>query len=300
MSKPIIVVGANGRLGAALVREWRRAGETVTGLGRKELDLAWDEPQLRAALERMEFRALVNCAAQTNVDRCETEEEEAFQLNAAAPTILADICRGRGARMIHVSTDYVFDGKKTTPYTEDDTAEPVSIYGASKRAGEAGVLTATGGRALVARVSWVFGPDKPSFVDQIVQRARAEEKVSAVADKISTPTYTLDAARLLRPLIFDVPQGGILHLCQSGQCTWQEYGQHALDCAAAAGVELKTRTVEPIVLADIKAFVARRPVFSAMDTEKLARLTGETPRDWRAAVQEHAQHWKKVTQASGL
>ncbi len=288
-NRNIVIVGANGRLGAALAREWRAAGESVIGLTRVEFDLAWDVPQMRAAMKQWDFGVLVNCAAQTNVDRCEAEEEEAFQLNAQAPTVLADICQDKGARIIHISTDYVFDGAKTEPYTEEDAAVPISIYGASKRAGEAGVLTASGGQGLVVRVSWVFGPDKPSFVDQIVQRARSEETVSAVADKVATPTYTTDSAKLLRPLLFETPVGGILHLSNGGHCTWQEYGQHALDCAAAAGISLKARMVAPLEMADLKAFVAKRPPYTAMSTDKLAGLTGYRPRDWREAVDEYVR-----------
>jgi dTDP-4-dehydrorhamnose reductase len=288
-SRPILVIGSHGRLGAALAREWRAQGETVHGFTRTELDLAWEQARLRAALEPLDFGVLVNCAAQTNVDRCETEEDEAFRLNAEAPTIIADVCRRKGARMIHISTDYVFDGAKTEPYTEDDPALPISLYGASKRAGEAGVLTATEGRALVVRVSWVFGPDKPSFVDQILQRARNEEHVAAIGDKIATPTYTIDTAHLLRPLLREAPIGGLLHLCNGGQCTWQEYGQHALDCAAAAGIPFKTRTVDALRMAELKAFIAKRPPFSAMSIEKLASVTGQRPRPWREAVEAHVR-----------
>lgn len=298
MLRPILIIGSHGRLGAALAREWTRAGETVIGLNRTQFDLAWEAPQMRAALKPLRFSVIVNCAAQTNVDRCETHEDEAFQLNAEAPTVIADIARDHGAKMIHISTDYVFDGAKTTPYTEDDPAQPISIYGASKRAGEAGVLTVTEGAGLVVRVSWVFGPDKPSFVDQIIQRALKEETVSAVADKVATPTYTLDAARLLHPLLFDDDARGLLHLSNGGACTWQEYGQHALDCAAAAGAPLKTRTVEPLKMADLKAFIAKRPPYTAMETSKIVTLTGLTPRDWKAAVQEHVTKQVKGIPAS--
>jgi len=298
MLRPILILGSHGRLGAALAREWTRAGETVIGLNRTQFDLSWEAPQMRAALKPLRFAVVVNCAAQTNVDRCETHEDEAFQLNAEAPTVIADIARDHGAKMIHISTDYVFDGAKTTPYTEEDPAQPISIYGASKRAGEAGVLTVTEGAGLVVRVSWVFGPDKPSFVDQIIQRALKEETVSAVADKVATPTYTLDAARLLHPLLFNDEARGLLHLSNSGSCTWQEYGQHALDCAAAAGAPLKARTVEPLQMADLKAFIARRPPYTAMETSKIVTLSGLTPRDWKVAVQEHVTQQVKSISAS--
>jgi dTDP-4-dehydrorhamnose reductase len=285
MSRRIVVTGAAGRLGSALVREWRAVGEDVIGLARPEFDLGSPE-QIRAALEPLDFGVLVNCAAQTNVDRCETHPEEATALNADAVRIMAGICATKGARLIQISTDYVFDGAKQTPYTEEDAAEPISHYGESKRAGEIAALE-TSERNLVARVSWVFGPDRPSFVDSILERARTEANIAAVADKIAVPTYSLDAALLLRPLLFDIPTGGVVHLCNAGSCTWQEYGQHALDCAIAAGDQLKATTVDPQKMSDIKAFIARRPPNTAMATEKLARLTGTVPREWREAVREY-------------
>ena len=287
VSKRIIITGAGGRLGAALAREWRAAGEEVTGFARQELDLSQPD-QLRATLEPLDFAVLVNCAAQTNVDRCETHPDEAMQINADAVRVLAEICTKKGARCLQISTDYVFDGAKVGAYTEEDAALPISHYGASKKAGETALLEVSD-KHLAVRVSWVFGPDRPSFVDQILQRARTEESVAAITDKIAVPTYTLDAARLLRPLLFQKPVGGLLHLCNGGQCTWQEYGQFALDCAADAGMELKARTVGALKMADLKAFIAKRPPNTAMSTDKLASIIGEQPRDWRDAVREYVR-----------
>jgi dTDP-4-dehydrorhamnose reductase len=289
VSKRIVVTGAGGRLGTALVREWKAAGLDVIGLARQELDLAHPEA-MRSVLGGMDFDLLVNCAAQTNVDRCETHPDEAMQINAQAVRTVAEACKTKGARCIHISTDYVFDGAKHTPYTEEDPVVPISHYGESKRAGELAALEVSD-RNLVLRVAWVFGPDRPSFIDQVIKRAQSEEKVEAVCDKIAVPTYTLDAARLMRPLLFDVPAAGVLHVCNNGECTWQAYGQHALDCAAAAGMALKAKTVGPLRMADLKAFIAKRPPYTAMSTEKLARLTGMRPRDWKDAVREYVvQH----------
>jgi dTDP-4-dehydrorhamnose reductase len=285
VSRRIVVPGAAGRLGAALVREWRKAGEDVIGFTRQELDLA-RPGQLGSVLDPLDFDVLVNCAAQTNVDRCETQFEEAMQVNAHAVRALAAICSRKGARCIHISTDYVFDGAKRIPYTEEDEVVPISRYGESKRAGEIALLEVSD-RHLVVRVSWVFGPDRPSFVDQMLQRAQTDEKIEAVADKVAVPTYTLDAARLLRPLLFDVPAGGVVHLCNSGECTWQEYAQFAIDCAIAAGVPLKARKVGALRMADLKAFIAKRSPYSAMSTEKLTKLTGMRPRHWTEAVREY-------------
>ena len=170
MSQTIVVTGAGGRLGAALVRQWKAAKEDVIGLKRADLDLSRPE-QMRDALESLDFGVLVNCAAQTNVDRCETHFDEAMRINAQAVGELAEICQEKGARCIHISTDYVFDGEKETPYTEEDQAQPISRYGESKLAGEFALLNVSSTN-LVVRVSWVFGPDRPSFVDQVLQKAR--------------------------------------------------------------------------------------------------------------------------------
>ena len=289
MSGPrIAVVGSGGRLGAALVREWRAAGEDVTGFARADLDIG-DDGKMQAALAG--FDVLVNCAALTNVDLCETEPELAHRINAHAVKTLAEIASANGARVIHISTDYVFDGAKQTPYVEEDAAEPISVYGASKRAGEVALLGVSD-KHLAVRVSWVFGPDRASFIDGILKRALEHDHAEAIADKIAVPTYTLDAAHLLRPFLADIPAGGLLHLCNGGACTWQEYGQHAIDCAVAAGVSMKARTVAPLKMADLKAFIARRPPNTAMSTEKLARLSGAVPRPWEVAVEEYVRaHW---------
>src|SRR5205823_1740530 len=154
---------------------------------------------------------------------------------------------------------------------EIDPAKPISVYGESKRAGEENVLAlqhrsasakATADRHLVVRVSWVFGPDRPSFLDAMIKRAREEEKIDAVADKFSTPTYASDIARMLTQFFdTDVPNG-VLHFANSGECSWQEYAQHALDCCHALGVPLKAKTVGTLKIADMQNWIARRPVYS--------------------------------------
>ena len=280
----LVIIGSGGRLGAALARAWSGEHEII-GFNHAALDLA-DTDAIHAALAPLKFDALVNCAALTNVDYCETHEEEAYLLNAAAPLTLGTLCAEKNARLIHISTDYVFDGEKREPYTEEDPAEPLGLYAESKLAGEEALLDEYP-QHLVARVSWVFGPDRPSFVDQILKRALETDALAAIADKWAVPTYTHDVAQWLRPFLRDVPEGGLLHLCNGGSCTWQEYGQFALDLAAAAGAPLKGRTVAPQAMADLKAFVAKRPVYTVMSTAKLTRLTGLTPRPWQAAVEEY-------------
>src|ERR1700719_1237116 len=136
----IVIIGAGGRLGSALMREYRDKFE-ILGFDHEQLDIS-DEKETNEWLSPLDFDVLINAAAFTNVDLCETKREEAFQINAAAPKNLAQICRDKKVRLIHFSTDYVFDGEKQEPYLESDVAKPISVYGESKRAGEANVLAA--------------------------------------------------------------------------------------------------------------------------------------------------------------
>jgi dTDP-4-dehydrorhamnose reductase len=161
----------------------------------------------------------------------------------------------------------------------------LSVYAESKLAGEEEVL-AVSPKNLVVRLSWVFGPDKPSFIDQIIQRAREHEVVTAVADKFSSPTYTLDVAKWLR-LAIDKNANGILHLANNGGCSWQEWAQYAIDVCHKLGLPLKAERVGAASLAEMKNFVAQRPVHTVLSTAKFAALTGLQPRHWREAVAEY-------------
>src|SRR5262249_17165852 len=174
----IVILGTGGRLGAALMRQYRERYDPA-GFNHAQLDLA-NLDEVRGKLGGMNFDVLINAAGFTNVDACETERDHAFLINGEAPGILAEICSEKDAKLIHFSTDYVFDGEKHAPYTEDDQAHPISAYGESKLAGEKCVLAAEDGH-LVVRVSWVFGPDRPSFVDAMIKRAQQEEKIEAIS-----------------------------------------------------------------------------------------------------------------------
>src|SRR5207253_3954093 len=235
----IAIVGANGRLGAALVREYQRDYE-VTSYDRRQLDLSQLD-RVRSALAATKFELLINCAALTNVDYCESHREEAFVVNAEAPRLLAEIANEKSAKLLHFSTDYVFDGKKTDPYVEEDKAIPLSVYGESKLEGERRVLEVSS-QHLVVRLSWVFGPDKPGFIDQIIQRARENDVVTAVADKFSAPTYTIDVANWLR-LTIDINANVILLLVNNGVCSCQQWDQYSIDVCRSLVLPLKDERV---------------------------------------------------------
>ncbi len=353
----IVIIGSGGRLGAALTREYRDKFDVV-GFNHAQLDLTNFE-QVREKVAAFDFDVLINCAAFTNVDLCETQRDLAFRINAEAPRVLAEICRRKKAKLIHFSTDYVFDGEKREPYTEDDVAKPISFYGESKREGEKLVLQtqdrpasrpegsrldqsagsasffdlgpsstelssiegAAGlgpvRRHLVVRVSWVFGPDRPSFIDGVIKRARENEHVEAIADKFSTPTYTLDIAQMLLKVVAAVADrgsggagrgssaagvndpgyssdpgySGILHFANAGECSWQEYGQFALDTCRSLGISLKVKTVGALKMADMKNWMARRPVYSVLSAGKFFSRTGTTPRNWRDAVADYVREF---------
>src|SRR4030095_16738191 len=280
----IVVLGAGGRLGAALLREYRGKYD-IAGFSHAQLDLA-NLDDVRGKLGAMNFDVLLNAAGFTNVDACETERDRAFLINAEAPGVLGEICNEKDAKLIHFSTDYVFDGEKRAPYTEEDQANPISLYGESKLAGEKNVFAA-GNRHLVVRVSWVFGPDRPSFIDAMIKRAQQDEKIDAISDKFSTPTYTHDMAHMLPRFFNSRVAGGILHFANAGKCTWQEYAQWALDCCRDAGISLKVRTVGAVKLTDMTNWTARRPVYSVLSTAKYSETTGTSPRPWREAVADY-------------
>ena len=290
----VLILGSNGRLGSALARQWASLPDIkLLPLTRAEIDLS-DPVKAEAGLAAQEFGAgdvVVNCAAATDVDACERDPEMAAKINAEAPGRLARLCAARSARLVHIGTDYVFDGALDRPYTEEDEARPLSHYGATKLEGDLEVLAASPLHAVI-RVSWVFGPDKPSFVDAIVRRALTNPEAAAVHDKTSSPSYTEDMAVWLEAFLTPSLAGGIYHLCNSGTCSWRDYGEYALECAKKNGLPVLTTTVAPLKLSDMKSFIAVRPPHTSLDTGKFTRATGIAPRHWKEAVEEYFSNWK--------
>ena len=225
-------------------------------------------------------------AALTRLDYCEHHPAEAHAVNAAAPAHLAALCAERRARFIHLSTDYVYDGSSPGLRRESDPCLPLSIYALTKRDAEQAVLAAHPD-FLVARASWIYGPDRPSFPDAIIQRAQNASHGLAIADKWSSPSYSRDLALQLEALLLNPDARGLVNLCNAGSCSWLEYGQAALDLAHQAGVPLRCRTLSPQTCAEMPGFLAQRPRHTAMDSSRLAALTGLTPRPWRDALADY-------------
>ena len=284
----VAVSGVNGRVGKALA-EGLSGGHEVIPLTRREMDLA-DGASLRRALEGLDCEVFLNPAGLTSLEQCEDEPELAWRVNALAPAEIAAWATGKGVRMVHFSTDYVFDGRGGPALLgEGEPVAPLSGYGRSKAAGERAVCEAGAGHA-VWRVSWVFGVEKPSFVDGVMAAARAGKALTAVADKQSLPTHTAELVEWMREFL-ERPGGGLFHACQGGTpASWHDLAGHVVErmaaCGALAGVPPVARRslAEAVAAGD---FRASRPRFTAMDNRRLAAWTGVVPRDWREVLAEY-------------
>jgi dTDP-4-dehydrorhamnose reductase len=288
-SMRIAIIGAGGRLGHALANHLHPHHQLIE-LTHDSMDLG-DQASIHRALDEVTVDVLILAAAMTAVDYCESHESEAFAINAEGPREIARICAKKGIKMVYISTDFVFDGKKEGSYAEGDEAAPVNVYGASKRKGEEHVLEASNNN-LVVRVSWLFGSDGPAFPEWIIQQAMTRDAVALPEEKTGSPTFCGDLVEYLESLLElgGDAASGIVHLCNSGSCTWREWGQFCVDAAIAAGLDIKAKRIEANRLEDIAAFIARRPANSVMATEKFTRLTGIVPRSWQESMMEHFSH----------
>ena len=279
----LLITGTKGRLGAALVAAYASRHEIVC-VGRSELDLSVPE-RISPALGRLDFDLVIHCAAITSPDACERAPELATCVNAISPAVIASECRRRGARMIQISTDYVYGGDNQAFLTESMTAMPVNHYGRTKLEAERGVLRELP-EALVARVSWLFGSGS-SFPDQILKQARGGSKLEAIADKWSAPTSVHDIAVWLERLWqHEKAPTGVINLCNSGSATWQSYGQTIIDLAVELQLLPARLEVEPNKLEDFTHFIARRPRFTTMSNKRLSGLLGAPIRSWQEALKE--------------
>lgn len=279
----VVVLGANGQLGTAVVRALGAAsGYTVRSLTHDEIEVA-DPDSVRAALEDGRPDVVVNCAAFHRVDDCEDRPQEALRVNALGALHVARTCAGLDAVCVHVSTDYVFGGHGRGPYTEDDLPSPVNIYGASKLAGEHLVAQACP-RWLLVRVASLFGTapvraKKGHFVDAVLAKANAGEPVTVVDDVRMSPTYTHDAARALEALIRQRAHG-LVHLTNAGSCSWYEFASRIVACAGLAATVVPT-------LASEYPMRARRPVDSSLRSVRTSEEVRRHLRPWDEALRAY-------------
>ena len=290
----ILLLGANGQLGFELLRALAPLGELVAATrdgsladGRRGLraDLA-DPDSLRQALDDARADLIVNAAAYTAVDRAEDEPDLADRINHHAVGDIGAWAARHGARVVHYSTDYVFDGNATRAYREDDATAPAGVYGMTKRAGEQ-ALRASGARQLVFRTAWVYAARGHNFLRTMLRLAGEREELRVVADQVGSPTPArliadVTATVLVRPA---VASDGVFHLVSRGQCSWHGFAAAIVEGAAARGLLARVPRVLPIASADYPTR-ARRPAWSVLDGSRLENTFGLQLPDWRAGLDQ--------------
>lgn len=269
----ILVVGANGMLGHDLMTVLE--GE-VRGVDLPDIDITSLE-SVRRVLLTLKPETIINAAAYTDVDGCETNVEQAMAVNGEGVGLLALTAREIGAKLVQISSDYVFDGLKGTPYLEDDPVSPLSIYGESKLAGELNAAMAP--EYLIVRTQWLYGAYGKNFVETMLRLAGEKSELSVVDDQIGSPTFTKDLATAIKALL-DKGCSGIYHAANSGYCSWNEFARAIFE---EEGLKIK---VNGMTTKELDR-PANRPLYSTLDCSKLERDTGFKPQPWREALREY-------------
>jgi dTDP-4-dehydrorhamnose reductase len=291
-SQKLLLIGADGQVGQELRHALASLG-TVIPLTRQQLDLSQGE-MLRQRIRALQPQAIINAAAYTAVDQAEKEPNLAQEINGIAPPIMAEIAQELGAWFLHISTDYVFDGTKNTPYLETDPPQPLSIYGKSKLAGEIGIQR-LGGKNLILRTAWVYGIyGKGNFVKTMLRLGQTREEIRVVADQIGSPTSALDIATAIDNL-YQVQATGIYHFTNSGVASWFDFAVAIFEEAKAIGIPLQIKQVIPITTADYPT-PATRPAYSVLSGQKISQTLGYYPPHWRHSL----RNMLKSGQAQGI
>jgi len=275
----LLVTGSNGQLGWALARTLAPMGEVIA-TDRAALDLSKPEtiaPMIRALRPDI----ILNAAAYTAVDQAESEPALAATINATAPGILAEEAKRYGALLVHYSTDYVFDGTKGAPYTENDVPAPLSVYGRTKRKGEQ-AIEASGCEHLILRTSWVYGPRGKNFLLTILRLAREKPLLKIVADQIGAPTSTQTLAEATASILQrrQAGQSGLFHLTASGHTSWHGFAKLIVDLAGPPCPEVEAIPTSAYPTA------AKRPLNSRLDCTKVSAQFGLALRDWESAARD--------------
>lgn len=281
----VLVTGVGGQLGSEVASGFRQAGHEVIAPARQELDFA-HPGQLAATARTLQADWVINCAAYTQVDKAESDAEQAFIVNRDSPAQLARAVADYGGRMLQVSTDFIFDGAQRRPYAETDPPNPLGVYGRSKLEGEQAVQRLLP-EAVVLRTAWVYGVHGHNFVKTMLRLAMAGKPLRVVNDQLGTPTWTTDLAAAIAVLVAK-DAAGTFHFTSAGETSWHGFASAILDEGRQAGFAVKTETIAPIPTADYPT-PATRPVYSVLDTEKIrALLPGPIP-EWRDSLKKMLQ-----------
>jgi len=282
----IAVTGRTGQVVTALIERGAIAGHDIIALGRPELDLA-DPASVLRAIEAAKPDAVVSAAAYTAVDKAESERDLAFAVNGAGAGAVAQAAKALGVPLIHISTDYVFDGALDRPYVESDATSPTGVYGASKLAGEEAVRSTYGENSAVLRVAWVYSPFGGNFVKTMLRLAGDKDEVGVVADQIGNPTSALDIAdgiiKVATNMVADShpEHRGLFHMTASGEASWADFAEAIF--AASAAQRGPSASVKRIGTADYPT-PARRPANSRLECDRIAQVHGVTLPRWQDAL----------------
>ena len=271
----ILVLGANGMLGSEIVRSFRSFFE-VTAFGENEADIT-DQASIQKKINEVKPEVVINAAAYTDVDGCEKDKDLTIKVNALGVKNIAEACKGTGSKIVHISTDYIFDGTSRRPYKEDDKTNPINFYGESKLRGE-NYIKEVFENFLIIRSEWLYGSGGKNFVNLVTKKARDGEKLKVVNDQVGAPTYTKDLAEAILALLKKDCRG-IYNAANEGNCSWFEVA-----CKIVELLKLKT-TVDPILTTESNR-IAKRPCYSVLNCNKLKRDTGFVFRTWDEALKD--------------
>jgi dTDP-4-dehydrorhamnose reductase len=276
----VLVTGGAGQLGHEVARDFGLQGHEVFAPTRQQMNL--ENPEAVASAVRS-YAAdwVINCAAYTQVDKAESEPGKAFTVNRDSPAALAKAVADYGGRLLQVSTDFIFDGTKTTPYSEHDKASPLGVYGQSKLEGELAVLDALPG-ATVLRTAWVYGIYGNNFVKTMLRVAATDKPLRVVNDQIGSPTWTTDIAAAMLALVGG-GKDGVFNYVNGGETSWHGFATAILEEAAALGFDIKTEVVEPVPTSEYPT-PAARPAYSVLDTDKIKHCLGWSIPQWRDSL----------------
>ncbi|HKV98054.1 MAG TPA: dTDP-4-dehydrorhamnose reductase [Gammaproteobacteria bacterium] len=273
----VLITGANGQLGSALLKTAPAAAE-IKAAGR-ELDIC-APAALQKAVQAFKPALIVNTAAYTAVDRAESERERAFAVNATGVENLARTARAGGARLIHVSTDFVFDGHKSSPYLPQDEMRPLGVYGASKAEGEKRLRAVLGDAAVIARTGWLYADKGQNFVNTMLCLMREKDSLGVIADQVGTPTWAGSLAEVIWIIAGDPKIAGTHHWSDAGVASWYDFAVAIQEEALAAGLLARAIPIRPLATSEYP-LPARRPAYSVLDKRSLISATNLQPVHWR-------------------
>ena len=277
----IWLIGNKGMLGTELSEALRGADLPFTGTDREVSIL--DEAALFAYAAGKDIRWIVNCAAYTAVDKAEDEREICAALNRDGPANIARVAERIGASLLHISTDYVFDGRGERPYAEDDPIGPTGVYGRTKAEGEAAAFGACP-RTVVLRTAWLYGKHGPNFVATMLRLMKEKESIGVVADQRGTPTWARDlSAAIVAILRAAAPTYGIFHFTNAGETTWYDFALEIKRLGLATGLLARDCAVNALATAQYPT-KAKRPAYSVLSKEKIKALYGAEPPDWKDSL----------------